>query len=54
MTSEPGGPGWRIDPETLLPEILDMAVFQAALSGDPCREVLTACGEAMLLEPWGW
>lgn len=42
MTSGPGGPGWRIDPETLLPEILDMAVFQAALADDPCREVLTA------------
>jgi tetratricopeptide (TPR) repeat protein len=37
-----GGPGWRVNPDTLLPEITDVARFRAALADDPCRDVLTA------------
>jgi tetratricopeptide (TPR) repeat protein len=35
-----GGPGWRIDPQTLLPEITDLDAFRAGLSDDPCQTVL--------------
>jgi tetratricopeptide (TPR) repeat protein len=35
-----GGPGWHIDPDTLLPVIDDEAAFRAAQRDDPALELL--------------
>ena len=35
-----GGPGWHIDPDTLLPVIDDEAAFRAAQGDDPALELL--------------
>ena len=35
-----GGPGWRIDPDTLLPEITDAESFRTSVADDPCGDVL--------------
>ncbi len=41
MTSlDAGGAGWRINKETLLPEITDLDEFRAGVSDDPCQNVL--------------
>src|SRR5687768_17219632 len=38
--SAAGEPGWRIDPDTLLPRITDERALRCALGDDPCAEVL--------------
>ena len=37
-----GGPGWHMDPETLLPVLDDEATFRAAHADDPAVDVLVA------------
>jgi tetratricopeptide (TPR) repeat protein len=38
----PGGPGWHIDRDTLLPAIHDLDAFRAAHREDPAHEALVA------------
>jgi tetratricopeptide (TPR) repeat protein len=42
VSTTPGGPGWRIDADTLLPVITDLDELSAGLAGDPCADVIVA------------